>query len=245
MQLPTATDLVALWEQGEELQAVNRALLLLSMAQPGLGTAQLGALSVGQQNKHLLEIQIALFGTQVRAYDECSDCSERLEFTVDLSAFRSPSSPEQVPLAVNVSLDGYEVTAIAPTGADLAAIAGSCGVAEAAASLVERCILEAHHGDQKVTAIELPKTVIGLLADTLAQTDPLALIEIHLRCPECGHLWTAVLDLTRIIWAKLDGRVRRLLWEVDVLAKAYGWSEAEILGLTPKRREAYLRLVLA
>ncbi len=33
------------------------------------------------------------------------------------------------------------------------------------------------------------------------------------------------------------------LVEVDALARAYGWTEAEIMQLSPTRRAAYLQLV--
>ena len=34
-----------------------------------------------------------------------------------------------------------------------------------------------------------------------------------------------------------------LLYEVGTLARAYHWSEAEVLAMTARRREAYLDLV--
>jgi hypothetical protein len=40
-------------------------------------------------------------------------------------------------------------------------------------------------------------------------------------------------------------RARRFLDEVHVLARAYGWAEAEILRLSEARRSAYLQRVLA
>ena len=40
---------------------------------------------------------------------------------------------------------------------------------------------------------------------------------------------------------RCDARARRLLREVDVLARAYGWTEPEVLALDDARRAAYLR----
>ena len=63
----------------------------------------------------------------------------------------------------------------------------------------------------------------------------------------CSGLWglafEASLDPGLLYWAELAQRAQRLLSEVHRLASAYGWSEAEILGLDPDRREGYLELV--
>ena len=40
-------------------------------------------------------------------------------------------------------------------------------------------------------------------------------------------------------------KVARILREVHTLAAAYGWSEAEILALSPARRRVYLELAAA
>ena len=43
----------------------------------------------------------------------------------------------------------------------------------------------------------------------------------------------------------MDARAQRLLMEVHLLARAYGWREADILGMSPARRNAYLQRVAA
>ena len=42
---------------------------------------------------------------------------------------------------------------------------------------------------------------------------------------------------------EVQARARRLLREVDVLARAYGWTEADVLALSEQRRTAYLEIV--
>ena len=44
-------------------------------------------------------------------------------------------------------------------------------------------------------------------------------------------------------WAELDAWARRLLLDVHTLARAYGWSERDILQLTETRRQFYLNLI--
>ena len=50
------------------------------------------------------------------------------------------------------------------------------------------------------------------------------------------------MDVGSFVWAELHAHGRRVLREVDVLARAYGWTEAEVLALGERRRAAYLAL---
>jgi hypothetical protein len=54
-----------------------------------------------------------------------------------------------------------------------------------------------------------------------------------------------MLDIERFLWAKINAVARRLLHEVHILAQVYHWSEAEILALTPTRRQFYLEMAQA
>jgi hypothetical protein len=62
-------------------------------------------------------------------------------------------------------------------------------------------------------------------------------------CPACGQRWTEVLDIASFFWRELNSFAKRLICEVDILARAYGWPEREILNLSPARRAMYLELV--
>ena len=50
------------------------------------------------------------------------------------------------------------------------------------------------------------------------------------------------LDVASFVWEELDGWARRLLQDVAVLARAFGWTEEDGVALSPTRREAYLEL---
>ena len=83
------------------------------------------------------------------------------------------------------------------------------------------------------------------VAAALETADPCIDFALDLRCPACGHAWTTSFDITGYLWEEIDARARRLLDEVHVLARAYGWPEREILGLTEARRAAYLERAMA
>ena len=73
--------------------------------------------------------------------------------------------------------------------------------------------------------------------------DPLAAITIESVCEECGATQSLALDPVRFAWAQIEARAVGLLREVDALARAYGWTEAEVLAVPAGRRQLYLRLV--
>jgi hypothetical protein len=43
----------------------------------------------------------------------------------------------------------------------------------------------------------------------------------------------------------VQAAAERVLLDVHALARAYGWTESEVLRLTPARRSAYLQMAAA
>ncbi|MCA8929894.1 MAG: hypothetical protein KDC18_17680, partial [Alphaproteobacteria bacterium] len=80
------------------------------------------------------------------------------------------------------------------------------------------------------------------VAAAVESLDPLAAIVFALTCPECGTAFETPFDPPAFVWQELAAVASRLLWEVDQLARAYGWPEADILALSPLRRRAYLEI---
>jgi hypothetical protein len=94
-----------------------------------------------------------------------------------------------------------------------------------------------------IPSTELPPAVVQQLSAQLAEMDPQAEIILTPICPACGHSWQVLFDIVTFFWTELSGQARRLLQEVYRLARAYGWSEADILAMSPLRRQFYLELV--
>ena len=79
------------------------------------------------------------------------------------------------------------------------------------------------------------------LARAMADADPLAEVLVGL-VPGLRAVFVTDLDVA-FVWAELRAHAQRLLREVDMLARAYGWTEPEVLALDGARRVAYLELV--
>ncbi|MGP3950458.1 T4 family baseplate hub assembly chaperone [Streptomyces sp. 7N604] len=133
----------------------------------------------------------------------------------------------------------------------LAAGADAAGAARVAArqALLARCTLSAVRAGEPVPADRLselpallPEAVQLRLAEAAGRADPAAELTLNVACPECGEATPAELDIASYLWTELDAWARDLLLDVHLLATAYGWSEPEILALSPLRRRYYLEL---
>jgi hypothetical protein len=123
-----------------------------------------------------------------------------------------------------------------PNTGDLISIAGEAEPRAAGQHLAERCRIGTGG------SVEWDESALESLGERLAQADPLAEIQIHLRCPQCGAEQNEVFDVVTFMWAQIDARARRLIAEVHTLAREYGWSEREVLDLSEVRRALYLEL---
>ncbi|WP_051722444.1 hypothetical protein [Streptomyces albus] len=145
-------------------------------------------------------------------------------------------------------------TGSGPAGADSGegggaggAPAGPSGAAAAARRvLLARCTVSAARNGEPVAADRLPdvlpERVRRRIAEAAERADPAAEVTLRVACPECGEATPAELDIASYLWTELDSWARDLLLDVHLLATAYGWSEPEILALSPLRRRYYLEL---
>ena len=76
----------------------------------------------------------------------------------------------------------------------------------------------------------------------MARADPQADVTFSITCPACGHAWQAIFDIVSFFWREVNAWSYRLLYEVHLLASAYGWREADILAMSPWRRQCYLEM---
>jgi hypothetical protein len=106
-------------------------------------------------------------------------------------------------------------------------------------------LVTARQGDVDIAPGDLPEEVVDAVAARLAAADAHLETLLDLTCPACGEAWRTELDPATFVWEELRAHALALLDEVDVLARAYGWSEAEILALGAERRRLYVERALA
>lgn len=245
MHALSADTMLAVWERGHRLHPLDRALLILAAGEPtDVEPDQLAHLSLGRRDALLLALRAATFGQQLCAYVRCPCCSGELEFDFPCDSLRAVG-PAPVQDVFEVNTAGYQVRLRALNSVDAADVAGAVSVAEASERALALAVVQARRGEETIGAGDLPAAVRTAAAETLAAADPQADTVLDLSCPECGHAWQSVFDIAEFMWTELAARARHLLHEVHLLAQAYGWSEREILSLSPTRRAAYLQAVTA
>ncbi len=227
------------WEAGLALPRPERVLPLLSAADPDTPAA---TLAVGARDDRLLTLRELTFGPQVVCVAACPGCGESIELAFRVAEVRVPAAGE-VPDALSVTVDGYEVAFRLPTSHDLAALADAdVDVAEGGRLLLERCVLDAHRAGERCPPGDVPDVVLTAVVARMAEADPQADVELALSCPGCGREWEATFDVADFFWTEVDAWARRTLQTVHVLARAYGWRQDDVLALGPSRRELYLEL---
>jgi hypothetical protein len=235
MRTFSTSDLLEMWERGRLLHPLDRGLVALSMTLPSL-SEDLADWPLGRRNRALFDLHCKAFGPRLQGWTSCTGCQEKVEFDLDANVLMSPTGEEpawQEALAV-----GGERFRL-PTSRDLAEIMAASDAKPAAIRLLERC------RESRAEPLVLSDAMLEEVEEKMASADPMADIRLALLCPACGHEWDGTLDIARFIWAEIESRARRLLWEVHHLARAYGWTEAETLSLTAARRAAYLEMVQA
>lgn len=225
-----------IWEEAARQSPCGRALTMLRLATPDASAAELATLPIGERDRRLLAIREALAGSHIEAAASCPACGERVEMSFTAAELRE-HAPKAASSCVSVEKSGYRVDVRLPTTADLIEVTSAASPGKAAQMLLERCIVH------QTPPGPLPPEVINAVGESVANADPMADIRVSSRCPACAHTWELPFDITSFLWQEVDDRARRLLREVHVLARHYGWSESAILEMSDFRRRCYLEML--
>ncbi len=225
------------WERTTDLARPWRELALLQLA--GAGPAEeVARLPVGTRDGLVLDLHERTFGPRFDAEVTCPACSERLELDLDIEQVRQPGSGSAT--THEIEADGWSIAFRLPDSIALAACREVDG--DVASLLLRQCVERVRHGRRTATLDDLPAAAIEALIARMADLDPQAEVLVDVDCPACGYRWETLFDPVDFLSRALDGHARHLLTEVDRLARAYGWREADVLALSPERRRRYLEL---
>jgi hypothetical protein len=233
----SAAEVLDVWEQGYPLGPVGRSMVLHARARPDLATDSLAATIVGRQGSDLLELRRATFGPELSGVVSCPACGQVMEVGTTVEALLSDQV--EPPETLTVTAGDLRVEVRLPTAGDLLELERRPDLDEEAAVLflTHRCLPTG-----QVTE-EMGPEVRTAVAEAVGGADEGADVQLAVTCAGCGHTWTSPLDIADWLWREVDAWARRLAEEVHALAWAYGWSERDVLSLSPWRRGMYLELV--
>lgn len=236
MRSLTSAQVVDAWERGLDRTVAERMLLLLDVSCSEATHEELAAMPLGRRDALLFDLRALLFGPELTGVSACPACENTLESTFRGDDLRAAT--DVPPAAVqHIEIEGLDVAFRLPSSNDVITVASSHG--PAATQLLERCLDDPASLDGVGVEWE---TVASAVSSAMSAADPQADVELSLTCPACATTWAAPFDIAAFLWAEIHGWVSRLLRDVDQLARTYGWAEADILALSPTRRNAYLEL---
>lgn len=229
--------LLEVWEQAATQSPVRRAVVLGGLARPDLEVATIAELPLGVRDAALLRLRRELFGDRCTCLTDCPVCRLELEFSLSVAELLTQGREAVAPIWLDAG--SHRIHLRPPNSTDLQALV-ALGGADFQELLLQRCILAAEPALD--LQVGLSESVVRRLADALEATDPLSVIWIELNCEGCGHAWHAQFDIAHLLWSELDRWAGEMLDGVARLASAFGWSERDILAMSPSRRQRYLEL---
>jgi hypothetical protein len=225
----TDAELLMAWDIGSARGLIDRALLVLWAA--GDREGDLAALPLAERDRRLLRLRATSFGDAMDCLAACPSCGASVEMKASAGALAT-ALPE--PTATELRIGPHRIALRPLDSADLAAAAGCVDVGSAERLLFERSVAG--------TLPDLSTEERRRLDDAMAAQTEAAELALTMECPDCGKAWTEVLDVARFVWEEIEAAALRLMAEVAELARAFHWSEVEVLALGPRRRRAYLTL---
>ncbi len=227
MSGPPETRVLALWEAAAGCVPLHRALTLATAG--GAHHTDVADLSIGQRDGYLLALRHECFGPTFDCIVNCPECGAELEMELTVTDLAVPGDPAD---RATVTVDGVDIEFRAITSRDLLAVADRPAVRR---DLIGRCITSG-------AADSLTESTLDRISAGMAALDPQAAICVEIDCAACDHRWAAPFDIATYLWAELNVHALRILRDVHELASLYGWSENEVLAVSPARRRRYLEM---
>ena len=236
-----AYDLIALWERDRSgLPVAEKALLLLALARPEASREALGAMPIGERDRVLLALRATLFGNRLESQTSCNECGEQLEVVLGIGDLLAGARPAAMAAHASITAGDTTVRFRLPTTDDAVLVARSSEPEDARRALVRCCILDASRDGASVAVDDLEDEIIAEVSERMESLDPLSEIRLNLACVACENAQPVLLEVATYLWAELVNEAERLLDDVRVLAREYGWREADTLAMSGRRRQFYL-----
>jgi hypothetical protein len=224
----------------DELAGDDGAIAVLDrlLVQLGPGAVPPGSaarLPVSDRDRLLACLYRDLFGDQIEADATCKGCDTPFAVRFSLSGLidgQRPWCPDGIAgpdAAGHYRLHG--VTFRLPSTADLDAVA-ALPAEERRTALLASCVVV---GD----ASGHDDSIEGAMAALAPALD----VDLDARCPHCDAATLLHFNITSFFLKSLGNERRFLLREAHRIARAYGWSCAEIMALPRAVRQDFVRLI--
>ncbi|BDA84735.1 hypothetical protein Sa4125_22770 [Aureimonas sp. SA4125] len=225
--------ILALHDAGAGLDGTERVLLALSIHQPG-GEANV---PLGIRDRILLDMYRVTFGSVIDAVATCSACALQMDVPLDAATLVVEAKPDASP---QILVDDWSILVRPLDTADLIRAALCQDRTAAALTLAHAAIVSATCEGKAVAPDGLPPAIARAAEEAVMALDPMAETVVDVACPACGSVTPLGFDVGAFLWRAIDQAACGLLDDVATLARRYGWSERDVLAMSPHRRLHYL-----
>lgn len=218
-------DLIRIFEAGETGGAAAKADALLAALRPDLDSEARGQIGLGDRDRLFWAFKADRFsrGTQMLAKVKCDACDEWNSLDLG-TGFDLPVKTSD---KVCVFYAGQDWTLRLPVQGDLAHVTSK-------GFPYHRLSAQAPWDEPDFRkAAEV----------AIDAADPAIDVVIDVHCPDCGTTTPCAFDAVTFLWSDVEARALRVFSDIATLARAFGWSESETLGLTAHRRARYVEMV--
>jgi hypothetical protein len=237
----TAARLLNAWESSLDEPVARRGAAVVAGCR-GLHVDDVSRWNVAMLNDELFQLRAELFGTAAEALTDCPSCRQCLELELDVVGLNpAPMTRDRDVLHV---VDGYSITAKWPSSDDVAAACAGAEKATAAVALLERCVESVLSPSGEALQLpDLPRDVGTGIREWMSLELESAEALLEVVCDVCDHQFQVPFDIASFLLSDVDSWAGNVLREIHVLASAHGWTEAEVLALSARRRRHYIDLI--
>ena len=229
----TAVSLLQAWEAAGGLTPPARSAMLLCADHRVASTDAALDLDVAAAARLLSASLIESFGARVDLVATCPSCAGTLQADAEI--------PLIAPGPASTVVDGWQVRL--PTLRELADVYDE---PDAAAQLRAACLSPASGTDDAQSGTSRRRPAVApsaaVVDAAVAELSGAAVFDGEVTCPDCATSFVATLDVSSLLWDQVRTRAPRILADVALLARHYGWTEPDVLALSEARRAAYLAL---
>lgn len=210
--------------------------LLFDASDTAVSSGQAGKLTVAERDRILAAVFINTYGPKISTTTTCQTCG--MPFDLDFlledminnyPLFTGGGRIENDSEYIFEWQDKFKFRL--PTGEDEVAIL-EMEAEEAEEELFRRCIKDGKAKEHREELLQAMQEVAPTLNINLDST-----------CPECGTKQSLQFDMQHYLLTAIIQEKRQLVFDVHRMAKAYGWTLDEILGLPRSIRKTYVSLL--
>ncbi|MEM6464890.1 MAG: hypothetical protein AAF679_00085 [Pseudomonadota bacterium] len=215
--------LLSLYANGKETDARTRRALLTQSSLQHVSAEDRKAQTLGDVDRALCQ-QLEQLTESAESLDlmcTCPSCGETLEFQLPQQALQTMAKPPAHRQSVSVVFEEASYEMRLPCLGDIT----SGGL-----DLISLCPDAPWDSAAFRSAAEA----------ALAEADPMLHPTLALTCVLCDAQISTNLDMAALLWQQVENVARPLVQDVIALSQGLGWTEQEIVAMSPARRRLYL-----